>query len=128
MANDGKILITGATGNVGGATLDRLATADADLRALTRDESKAQALRDRGVEAAVANLLQPETLGPALEGVTVVLLLTPISPEQVAQAGNVIEAAKESGHAPRIVRLSVHQASHGAPRGSAGSMPRSKTR
>jgi uncharacterized protein YbjT (DUF2867 family) len=53
MANDGKILITGATGNVGGATLDRLATADADLRALTRDESKAQALGDRGVEAAV---------------------------------------------------------------------------
>jgi uncharacterized protein YbjT (DUF2867 family) len=115
MANDGKILITGATGNVGGAALDRLATTDVDLRVLTRDESKARALRDRGVEATVADLLQPETLGPALEGVTVVFLLTPISPEQVVQAGNVIKAAKESGHDPRIVRLSVHQASHRAP-------------
>jgi uncharacterized protein YbjT (DUF2867 family) len=115
MANAGKILITGATGNVGGAALDRLATTDVGLRALTRDESKAQALRDRGVEAAVADLLQPETLGPALEGVTVVFLLTPISPEQVVQAGNVIKAAKESGHDPRIVRLSVHQASRRAP-------------
>ena len=44
-----------------------------------------------------------------------VLLLTPIHPEQVTQASNVIEAAKESGHDPRIVRLSVHQASHDAP-------------
>jgi uncharacterized protein YbjT (DUF2867 family) len=44
-----------------------------------------------------------------------VFLLTPIHPRQVAQASNVIEAAKESGRDPRIVRLSVHQASHEAP-------------
>ena len=44
-----------------------------------------------------------------------VFLLTPIHPEQVPQANNVIKAAKESGNAPRIVRLSVHQASYDAP-------------
>ena len=36
-------------------------------------------------------------------------------PEQVTQASNVINAAKDSGNDPRIVRLSVHQASHEAP-------------
>ena len=117
MAGTRKILITGATGNVGSAVLDNLAaTDDIDLRALAYDESKANSLMDRGVEeAVVGDLLKPETLGPALEGVSTVLLITPIHPEQVTQATNVIEVAKESGNDPRIVRLSVHQASHEAP-------------
>src|SRR5918995_6699803 len=107
MANMAKILITGATGNVGGAALDNLGSTDADLRVLTRDESKAQGMRDRGVEAVVGDFLRLETLRPALEGVSTVFLLTPIHPEQVPQASNVIEAAKESGSDTRIVRLSV---------------------
>src|SRR5215213_1255624 len=117
MAGTGKILITGATGNVGNAALDNLATTnDIDLRALAHDESKAKSLRDRGVEeAVVGDFLEPETLGPALEGVSALLLITPIHLEQVTQASNLIEVAKESGNDPRIVRLSVHQASHEAP-------------
>jgi uncharacterized protein YbjT (DUF2867 family) len=115
MAATGKILLTGATGNVGGAVLNNLSTTDVDLRVLTRGESKAQALRDRGVEAIVGDFLKPETLGPTLEGVSTIFLLTPIHPDQVPQASNAIKAAKESGNEPRIVRLSVHQASHEAP-------------
>jgi uncharacterized protein YbjT (DUF2867 family) len=115
MAHSGRILITGATGNVGSAVFDNLANSDVDLRVLTRDESKARSLRNRGVEAVVGDFLEPETLGPALEGVSTVFLATPIHPEQVPQATNVIEAAKESGNDPRIVRLSVHQVSREAP-------------
>jgi uncharacterized protein YbjT (DUF2867 family) len=115
MADTGKILITGATGNVGSAVLDNSGITDVNLRALAHDESKARSLRDRGVEAVVGDFLEPETLGAALEGVSTVFLLTPIHPEQIAQASNVIKAAKESGNDPRIVRLSVHQASHEAP-------------
>jgi uncharacterized protein YbjT (DUF2867 family) len=115
MASSGKILITGATGKVGSALLDNLGNAAINLRALTRDESKAGSLEDRGVEAALGDFLEPETLGSALEGVSTVFLLTPIHPEQVPQATNVIEAAKGSGKDPRVVRLSVHQASHQAP-------------
>jgi uncharacterized protein YbjT (DUF2867 family) len=115
MADAGKILITGATGNVGSAVLDNLGTTDVGLRALAHDESKARSLRDRGVEAVVGDFLEPETLSPALEGVGTVLLVTPIHPEQVTQASNVIKAAKESGNDLRIVRLSVHQAFHQAP-------------
>jgi uncharacterized protein YbjT (DUF2867 family) len=116
MADTKKILITGATGNVGGAVLNHLAPTNVNLRVLTRDEAKAQALRDRGVEdVLVGDFLKPETLGPALEGVSKVFLVTPINPQQVPQATNVIRAAKESGNDPHIVRLSVHQASHEAP-------------
>jgi uncharacterized protein YbjT (DUF2867 family) len=116
MVDATRILITGPTGNVGSAVLDVLGTTDINLRTLARDESKAKALRARGVEEAfVGDFLKPETLGPALEGVSTLLLITPIHPEQVTQATNVIEAARESGNEPRIVRLSVHQASHEAP-------------
>ena len=95
--------------------LDNLGITDGNLRALAHDESSARSLQDRGVEALAGDFLEPETLGPALEGVSTVLLITPIHPEQVTQASNVIKAAKDSGNDPRIVRLSVHQASHEAP-------------
>jgi uncharacterized protein YbjT (DUF2867 family) len=95
--------------------LDNLGTTDVNLRALAHDESKAQSIKDRGVEAVVGDFLEPETLIPALQGVSTVVLITPIHPEKVTQASNVIKAAKESGNDPRIVRLSVDQASHEAP-------------
>src|SRR5215208_664967 len=115
MVDSGKILVTGATGNVGSAVLDNSGTTDGNLRALAHNESKAQSIKDRGVEAVVGDFLKPETLIPALQGVSTVLLITPIHPEQVTQASNVINAAKDSGNDARIVRLSVHQASHEAP-------------
>ncbi len=115
MMDTERILITGATGNVGSATLDNLGTPDVSLRALVHGESKTQTMRDRGVEAVVGDFLEPDSLAPALEGVNTVLLITPIHPKQVAQATNVIEAARDSGNDPRIVRLSVAQASHEAP-------------
>ena len=115
MANSGKILITGATGKVGGAALDNLGNADIEVRVLVQDGSNAESLEGRGVEAVLGDFLKPETLGPALEGVSAVFLLTPIHPQQVHQATNVIQAAKESGSDPHVVRLSVHQASRQAP-------------
>jgi uncharacterized protein YbjT (DUF2867 family) len=115
MTDTGKILITGATGNGGSAVLDNLGTTDLSLRALFHDESKTQTMRDSGVEAIVGDFLEPESLAPALEGVSTILLITPIHPVQVAQATNVIEAAGDPGSDPRIVRLSVAQASHEAP-------------
>ena len=98
MAIAGLVLITGATGRVGSALLDRLSDADVDLRVLSHDESKAQSLRNRGVEVIQGDFLTPETLGPALDQVTAVFLATPIHPQQITQATNVIEAAKEFRH------------------------------
>lgn len=114
MTSSEKILVTGATGNVGSAVVANLTAIGASVRALVRDESKAQALKDAGVEVVVGDLSRPETLDAAFSGVGKVFLLTPVSPDAVALATNGIAAAKRAG-SPYIVRLSAVKASHESP-------------
>jgi uncharacterized protein YbjT (DUF2867 family) len=106
VTNSGKILVTGATGNVGGAVIANLTAMGANVRALVRDESEAQGLRDAGVEVVVGDLDKPETLTPAFSGVDKVFLATPVNPNQVSLARNGIAAARRAG-SPHIVRLSA---------------------
>jgi len=106
MGDSGKILVTGATGNVGSLLIPNLISLGADVRALTRDESKAQGLKDAGVEVVVGDLDKPDTLDGAFQGVDKVFLITPPNPNQVIQTKNGIEAAKRNG-SPFIVRLSA---------------------
>ena len=100
------ILVTGATGNVGGAVIASLTAMGANIRALVRDESKAQGLRDAGVEVVMGDLDKPETLDAAFSEVDRVFLVTAPNPAQVTQASNGIAAAKRAGN-PLIVRLSA---------------------
>ena len=102
----GKILVTGATGNVSGGLIPELLAKGASVRALVRNESKAQGLRDAGVEVIIADLDKPETLDAAFSGVDKVFLATAPNPNQVTQARNAIAAAKRAG-SPHIVRLSA---------------------
>jgi uncharacterized protein YbjT (DUF2867 family) len=66
------ILVTGATGNVGGELVRALAAMGAPVRALAR---RADAAPRAPVEVATADLAAPESLGPALDGVRRVFLL-----------------------------------------------------
>jgi uncharacterized protein YbjT (DUF2867 family) len=75
MHTPSTILVTGATGNVGSELVRALAAAGAPVRALIRDEAR-RARLPAGVEALVGDLNRPETLGPALEGVRAVHLLS----------------------------------------------------
>ena len=88
MTNAGKILVTGATGNVGSLLIPDLIAMGADVRALVRDESKAQGLIDAGVEVIIGDLDKPDTLDAAFRGVDKVFLITPPNPNQVIQTGN----------------------------------------
>ena len=106
MGSSEKILVTGATGNVASGVIPKLISLGADVRALVRNESKAQGLKDAGVEVVVGDLEKPETLAAAFSGVDNVLLITPPNPSQVIQAKNGIQAAKRNG-SPIIVRLSA---------------------
>jgi uncharacterized protein YbjT (DUF2867 family) len=68
------ILVTGATGNAGGGVINGLLELGADVRGLVRPGSEGD-LPD-GVEAAPADLNDPESLRGPLDGVTAVFLLS----------------------------------------------------
>lgn len=81
------ILVTGATGNVGGEVVRALVSAGEEVRGLIRSDSDRSRL-PAGVEAAVGDLNRPETLTSALAGVRGVHLLSGYDgmPELLAEA------------------------------------------
>jgi len=102
----GKVLVTGATGNTGVGLVRALCKAGVDVRALVRNEMKAGLLKEAGAEIVVADLDRPDTIGPAVDGVDKIYLLTWNGPNQARQVENVIEAARQAGN-PYIVRHSA---------------------
>ncbi|WP_153033270.1 NmrA family NAD(P)-binding protein [Amycolatopsis sp. YIM 10] len=89
-----KILVTGATGNIGGRVLAALTDTGAEVRAFARDP--------RGLPGGVAgDLSHPDTLVPALRGVDRVFLVWPGIPVQP----RVVELIAE--HARQVVYLSA---------------------
>jgi uncharacterized protein YbjT (DUF2867 family) len=64
------ILVTGATGYVGGRLVGRLLSAGYRVRCLARDPDRLQDRNWPGVEIVRGDVLDPSTLIPALEGVT----------------------------------------------------------
>src|SRR5690242_17386570 len=79
------ILVTGATGNVGGELVRALISAGHEVRALVR--STHQNMLPEGVEEIQGDLNQPKTLSAALAGVQGVFLLSGYQdmPEFLAQ-------------------------------------------
>jgi len=68
------ILVTGATGNAGGAVIRALVNSGERVRAVVRDPDRA--VLPAGVQAAVGNLNEPGTLVPHFEGVAAAFLLS----------------------------------------------------
>ena len=69
------IAVGGSTGYIGGLLCRRLREDGHDVRALARDPDRAADLKAAGCEVRRADVLEPETLGPALEGVEVAYYL-----------------------------------------------------
>jgi len=65
---DRMILLAGGTGYIGGLLLPRLRERNASVRCLARSPEKLQHLEDTGVEVVEGDVLEPDTLPPAMEG------------------------------------------------------------
>jgi NAD(P)H dehydrogenase (quinone) len=96
------ILVTGATGNLGKATIDALLNkgiAANDITALVRDETKATELKSKGVQVRLGDYEDFESLKSAFQGVDKLLLVSSSSDisQRFEQHKNVINAAKETG-------------------------------
>ncbi|HEY1179409.1 MAG TPA: NAD(P)H-binding protein [Phytomonospora sp.] len=90
------ILVTGATGTVGGQIVRQLHEAGHAVRALTRDPAKA-ALPE-GVEVVAGDLTDPDTLKGVFDGVTAAHLITFGGGYQTLTTGpRIMELAAEAG-------------------------------
>jgi uncharacterized protein YbjT (DUF2867 family) len=93
-----SILLTGATGLAGSAVLREFIRSGHPVRVLVRNPAHVAALRAfPTVEVVEGDLLRPQTLGGALQGVDRALLLSPPDPQLVEAQTNFIDAAKSSG-------------------------------
>lgn len=88
------ILVTGATGKVGGEAVRLLADRGVPVRAFVRDGAKAAPLGAAGAEIAVGDLGDPASIDAAMTGVGAVVLVSPGQPDQ---EGNVVESARRAG-------------------------------
>ncbi|MEU8039431.1 NAD(P)H-binding protein [Streptosporangium sp. NPDC049078] len=96
------ILVTGATGKVGGQTVTQLLDAGLPVRALTRDPTSAAL--PKGAEVVRGDLADPATLDDALDGVESVFLVWPTLSADHAAPSTIEKIAK---HARHVVYLSA---------------------
>ncbi|MGW5640997.1 NAD(P)H-binding protein [Streptomyces sp. NPDC003832] len=101
------VLVTGATGRIGGIVIDQLIDAGVPVRALTHRTETAATLPSEA-EVFTGDLTVPESLEPALRGVGAVFLVWTVPPQTAAA---VVE--RLAAHARRVVFLSSpHQTPH----------------
>ena len=103
-----KILITGATGNIGAALLKALSTEKANLRLLVRNEESdnAKKLIEQGYEVAIGDFSNIPSLLNAMKEIETLYLLVPSAPNMDELSNNAVNAAKQSG-VKHIVKQSV---------------------
>jgi NAD(P)H dehydrogenase (quinone) len=97
-----KILVTGATGQVGGAVIPHLLANDAvEVVAAVRDLKKVSALGLQGVYLDLDNF---DSMMPALKGIDRVFLVTGYTVDMLRQSKDLVNAARKSG-VEQIVHL-----------------------
>lgn len=106
-----KILISGASGNVGQHVVTQLAQKKVSARAGVHSQDKAAALRKNGVEAVVLDFGSRESVAAAFKGIDTLFLVTPGSPDQWRYDDNLLAEAKRVG-VKHIVKLSGKISDH----------------
>ena len=103
------ILLTGVTGQTGGAAAKELIKRGVSFRALVRDESKAAELKASGVELMVGDLGDQGSVREALQGIEKATLILPNSEDQQAMEMQFVDLAAEAG-VKQVVKMSSYEA------------------
>jgi uncharacterized protein YbjT (DUF2867 family) len=91
-----KILVTGGTGNVGGAVVKELLKRGAEVRVLARKQPE-EAKLAAGAEIAIGDLLDPVSVEQAMQGVDKLFLLNAVVTDELTQALIAYGIAKRLG-------------------------------
>jgi uncharacterized protein YbjT (DUF2867 family) len=93
-----RFLITGATGTTGGAAAAQLLDQGKRVRAFVhREDGRSEALRRRGAEVVVGDLLDFDAVRDALKGVNRAYFVYPIRPGLVQATARFAQSALEAG-------------------------------
>jgi uncharacterized protein YbjT (DUF2867 family) len=106
------ILLTGITGNIGGATARALLDKGVKFRALVRDPGKAAAWAEKGVELVQGDIEDAAAVKHALAGIDRALLVMPNGEHQEPAELAFTRTAKEAGLA-WLIKLSSPEAVRG---------------
>ena len=95
------ILITGATGKLGGKVIETLLENNvpaSQIAALVRDEGKAAILKEKGIDIRIGDYDDRYSLSKAMKGVDRVLLVSGLDMSKIMeQHRNVVDTAKSAG-------------------------------
>lgn len=106
------IVVTGATGNVGGRIAEQLLGEGRKVRAVARNRDKLKGLADRGAEVAAGDLEDPSFLARVFAGAEAAFVLIPPNlaaadfPAWQDRVGESIVKALREARAKRVVHLS----------------------
>jgi NAD(P)H dehydrogenase (quinone) len=96
--SQGKVLVTGATGDTGRATIDELLARGHRVRALAHgQDERSKLLQEQGVEVVYGDLLDFGQVKAALSGVQRAYFVYPIRPGILQATAYFAQAAKEAG-------------------------------
>ena len=108
------ILLTGATGTTGSATVARLRGTDRPFRIMSRDVARARRQFGEGLDYVEGDFADPGTLDAAFDGIETLSLLCAFSESMVELELNAVAAAERAG-IRRIVKMSAIKAAPDAP-------------
>ena len=104
------VLISGATGDTGRPAVAESIALGLNVRALVHSvDERAHALADLGAEVVEGDLLDINTVRPAMEGVDAAYLVWPVQPGLIHATVNFAQAAKEAG-VGTVINLSQRSA------------------
>ena len=104
-----KILITAAGGKVGQHVVTQLAQKKVPARAGVHSQTRASALRESGIETAVLDFENSNSLAAAFKGIDRLFLVTPGSPDQGRYEESILAEAKKAGVMRVAGKIADHQ-------------------